>query len=383
MKVFTKRASGSLVWTAYVIILFEMIYMSTPFAVFFYSVYGTPLRLLGQCDSTAWLVQSILPHFTQTNSILINTLLYASWPLMGIGVLIFLAGFWQVYWSKFRRKGAVVGGLYRLIRHPQYAGWAIFGLGMALTWSRMIVWIMYVSMLFVYYLLALREEKECLVRYGESYRSYLQRTSRFLPRLRSRSIGSIRLLPHRRAERAAALIALYVLAIGGTIGLGFTARAHTLSEISACYEKDLAAVSLTPLSQEEIRAILDVPLNDQFVRDHLERLSDSNAKRLVYILPSGWGIPELGVEGEGRGRRDHGFNPTNHGNPSNFDRNRYNVLISKAIVQKDVEGKDILSKARGQVPLLLIKVDLKEGRVTDLSTHPEHSRYGDLPVPVF
>jgi len=351
-----------------------------PFAVFFYSVYGAPLRLLGGTESTAWLVQSILPHFAQTDSILINGLLYAGWPLMGIGFVIFLVGFGQVYWAKFRRKGPVVGGLYHFVRHPQYAGWAVFGFGMALAWSRMIVWIMYVSMLFVYYLLALREEKECL-RFGEGYRSYLERTGRFLPRLRGRRKGSETFPPQRRG-RAASLLVLYALAIAGTVGLGFVARAHTLGRISGYYEKDLAVVSLTPLAQEDIRAIIDMTFSNLIAGDQLACLSDSGSKRLVYILPSEWGVPELGIEREG-GKRGHGYNPTNHGNPSIFDRNRYSVLISNAVVSPEAEGKEILSKLRGQVPLLLLKVDLKKGCVTDFSTHTGRGRYGDLPVPVF
>ncbi|MEW6665111.1 MAG: isoprenylcysteine carboxylmethyltransferase family protein [Thermodesulfobacteriota bacterium] len=381
MKVFTKTASRSLVWAGYLVILLEMIYMSTPFAVFFYSVYGAPLRFLSQGGSTAWMVQTILPHFTQTNSITITTLLYLGWPLMGIGFTVFVAGFCQVYWSKIRRKGAVLGGIYRFVRHPQYAGWAIFGIGMALLWSRMIVWITYVSMLFVYYLLALKEEKECLARYGESYRSYLKRTGRFLPRLGGMALREKRFLPPGRAERAAAIIVLYAMALSGTIGLGFMTREHTLSAISAIYGKDFAAVSLAPLGQEEIRAILDVSLKDHSVRDRLEQLAAAGAKQLIYIIPSEWGIPELGVEGEARGR--HGFNPTNHGNPSAFDRRRYNVLISRANVSQDAEGRDILSKAAGQSPLLCVKVDLEEGRITALSHHPGRGRYGDLPVPLF
>lgn len=382
MKGFTHKASRSLAWTAYVVILFEMIYMATPFAVYFYSVYGGPLRFLAQRDSTAWLVQNILPHFTQTNSFLINGLLYASWPLMGIGFLIFLAGFCQVYWSKVRRKGAVVGGLYRIIRHPQYLGWALFGLGMALAWSRMIVWIMFVSMLFVYALLASREEEECLQKFGESYRVYLERTARFMPRLLHGASVSQPLLHCGRFVRPAALIVLFPLAIGATILLGFIAREHALHRISAYYKDDLAAISLTPLREDEIKAVLGVPFADASARDHLDRLANSHPKRLIYILPSEWAIPELGLEVGGSRKRDHGFNPTNHGNPSVYDRNRYRMLVSEAVVEQDVKGKDILSKARGQVPLLLIGVDLKEGRVTELSA-PANSRYADLPVPVF
>jgi protein-S-isoprenylcysteine O-methyltransferase Ste14 len=127
IKKINKKASRSVVWVVYIVIFFEMIYMSTPFAIFFYSVYRLPLQFLNESSATAWLVQNILPHFTQTNSVVINFLLYASWPLMGIGLAMFLISFIQLYWAKFRKKGAVVGGLYRFIRHPQYVAWSVFG----------------------------------------------------------------------------------------------------------------------------------------------------------------------------------------------------------------------------------------------------------------
>ena len=84
----TKKASKSAAWIAYIVIIFEMIYMSTPFAVFFYSVYAMPLGYLNRSSSTSWLVQNVFPHFTQTDSLLISTLMYISWPLMGIGLLL-------------------------------------------------------------------------------------------------------------------------------------------------------------------------------------------------------------------------------------------------------------------------------------------------------
>jgi protein-S-isoprenylcysteine O-methyltransferase Ste14 len=384
VRVHSNKATKPIVWTVYVIIMFEMIYMSSPFAVFFYSVYGMPLKFLAENSHTAWLIRNILPHFTQTNSILINTLLYISWPLMGIGLLVFIVGFCQVYWAKFRRRGPVVGGLYRFIRHPQYAGWAIFGFGMTIFWSRMIVLIMYISMLFVYYLLAIREEKECLETYGDSYRSYLRLTGRFLPRItRKNNMRARPFLPRKGPSRVASLIAMYLIAMGGTISLGFVVRSHTLSEISARYEKNAAVVSLTPMNEKQMSSILSVTLNDQTVKYRLESLPRvSRGKRLFYIVPSEWSIPELSIESNVSRGHHHGFNPTNHGNPTSFDHNRYKMLLSRAVVDQSAEGKEILSKALGQKPFLLVHVNLKENRVTDIETPPQIGKYGDLPVPV-
>ena len=108
-----KTAAIFMSWFVYVLIFFEMIYMATPFAIFFYSVYGAPLKWLNASPHTAWLIQPILPHFSQTGNPFINTIFLLSWPLMIIGLIVFLIGFIQIYWAKFSKKGGVSGGIYR------------------------------------------------------------------------------------------------------------------------------------------------------------------------------------------------------------------------------------------------------------------------------
>jgi protein-S-isoprenylcysteine O-methyltransferase Ste14 len=382
---YKKAASRSAVWIVYAIIFFEMLYMATPFAIFFYSVYAMPLKALNHSDTSAWLVQSILPHFTQSSSIVINVLLWVSWPLMGIGFIIFGIGFGQVYWSKFRRKGAVFGGIYRYSRHPQYAAWIIFGLGMAIFWSRMIVIITYVSMLFVYYFLAKAEERECLRKYGESYQAYLEKTGRFLPRFSPRKLHNPRkILPQRGLKRVAAIMVIYLVTIFCTIELGLWLRSYSLSEISTVSWKDSAAISTSLMGQPQMTEILSIARNDQNARRTLRTLVDSpGTKQLIYIVPLEWNISELAMEADRDGEHEHGFNPTTHMNPTQFNPNLYKVLFSKAVVDDGAEGDEIISKARAQKPLLLVKVDLLAKRVIDIEKPPQQGKYANIPVPLF
>ncbi|MGD2271872.1 MAG: isoprenylcysteine carboxylmethyltransferase family protein [Desulfobacterales bacterium] len=385
IKEINKKASRSAIWFAYIVIFFEMIYMSTPFAVFFYSVYRPPLQFLNESSATFWLVQNIFPHFAQTNSVFINSLLYASWPLMGTGLAIFLISFIQLYWAKFRKKGAVEGGLYRFIRHPQYIGWSIFGLGIAIFWSRMIVILMYVSMLFVYYLLARSEERDCLEKYGERYRSYYRKTGRFFPKLNpNKRYLSRRTLPEKGVKRTGTLIIVYLLTIFGTIGLGLFLRSYSLSNISSVSRDNAAVISTFPMDEGQINAIVAIAMQDKIVKRKLApKIDFARTAQLIYIIPLEWKIPELAMESAQAGQRDHGFNPTNHMNPTDFDRNLYKVLFSKAGVDKNVAGKDIISKARYQKPLLLVKLNLQTNRVIGVETPPDQGKYGDLPVPIF
>ncbi len=188
----TDRALKTSAWVLYTLIVLEILFMVSPFAAYYYSIYATPLNALQEMQQTAWLTMYILPHFTYSDSWLANGLVLISWPLILLGVVLFVLGFCQIYWSKFTGKGAVAVGLYKFIRHPQYVALAIIGLGTSLYWSRFIVVIAFVSMLCIYYFLARVEEGVCLNKFGDSYRDYMERTGMFLPRsweARWRSLG--------------------------------------------------------------------------------------------------------------------------------------------------------------------------------------------------
>jgi protein-S-isoprenylcysteine O-methyltransferase Ste14 len=92
----------------YVLIAFEFFYMASPFAIYFYSVYGPGLSFINNTPALAWLSSVFLPHIVvETSSVLLN--------------------------YKLARKGAVTGGIYNFIRHPQYVSLAICSFG--LLWS--------------------------------------------------------------------------------------------------------------------------------------------------------------------------------------------------------------------------------------------------------
>ena len=108
-------------WALYSLIVFEILFMISPFAFYYYSVYSRPLNWLQQSALTSWLTLHILPHFTYTESWLSNALILISWPLILSGMLLFLVGFVQIYWAKFTRRGQVAGGLYRYGRRCRRA----------------------------------------------------------------------------------------------------------------------------------------------------------------------------------------------------------------------------------------------------------------------
>ncbi len=255
-------------WAAYVAIVFEILFMISPFALHYYAAYGPSLNVLHRWRGTAWLTDFFLPHFSQTGSPWLDGLHGAAAILIVTGAVVFGVAFLQVYGAKLGSRGPVTGGLYGVIRHPQYLGLAVLGLGTLLLWPRVLVLIAYLTMLFLYGALARREEARCLARFGEAYRRYAERTGRFLPgRL---GAGWPRLLPAAGRPRLVAALALQTATLVAGVGLAYTLRDYSLARVSALYTEEAAVLSPARLAPVELRAALEVARADDRVRQVLE-----------------------------------------------------------------------------------------------------------------
>ena len=96
--------------------------------------------------------------------------------LMGI-VLVILG------WRKIHQaQGLVTDGIYRYIRHPQYAGLFCIILGWLLHWPTLLTLIIFPILVFVYYRLAVSEENALAQNFGEAFEIYKRQTPRFFPR---------------------------------------------------------------------------------------------------------------------------------------------------------------------------------------------------------
>ena len=93
------------VWVAYVGIVFEILFMISPFALYYYAGYGPSLNVLHRSPWTAWLTDFLLPHFSYTSSPLLNGLPRAGGLLIALGVVLFALGFVHVYGAKLRGGG--------------------------------------------------------------------------------------------------------------------------------------------------------------------------------------------------------------------------------------------------------------------------------------
>jgi protein-S-isoprenylcysteine O-methyltransferase Ste14 len=160
-----------LAWLIPAFAILEPVWMLTPFVGF---LYGSVLNLsfLETHCWLAWLLLFVLP----ARGIGMPGLI-----LTAAGLALFAVGAWQVYGAKLFKKGVVSGGVYRRLRHPQYTGLMLAAMGLVLLWSRFIAYLSLFIMVFLYFLLARREEALCQERFGYAYEAYRQRTLGLFP----------------------------------------------------------------------------------------------------------------------------------------------------------------------------------------------------------
>lgn len=330
------------------------------------------LNLFHRWAATAWLTQFFLPHFSETRSAMLNVLPWLAGPLMLAGIVLFFAGAIPVYWTKLRGGGAVSTGIYAWIRHPQYVGLAILGLGTLLLWPRFLVLVSYIMMLFLYAWLAEWEEERCLARFGEGYQSYQSRTGRFLPR--GWHLRLPRILPLSGPRRPAAAFALFLLVITASVLLGFGVRRYALSQVTAFYTPAAAVLSPALLTEGELRTAYRTAATDARVETALRRAAPTTL--IIYVVPLEWHLPDLPLEPNPP--------PGGHHQPTGFDRRHYKVLFTQARTHVPrVSGREIVLNAYGRDPIVVARVDISGPAVTAVETPPAHVRWRDIPTPMF
>ena len=371
-----EQAVKTSAWLLYTLIVLEILFMVSPFAAYYYSIYATPLNALQDSPHSAWLTMYLLPHFTYTDSWLANGLILISWPLILLGIVFFVVGFCQIYWSKFTGKGAVEGGLYRYIRHPQYAALAIIGLGTSLYWSRFIVVLAFVSMLYIYVFLARIEERICLEKFGEPYREYMNRTGMFLPRrceYRWRGLGA--LIPRSPWLRGVVAIGIYALVLALTISAGHWLRGHVIDSLQIDDGQTRLTVFLAPVSASTRETVVELISNSELPGS------------IAYVAPSSWQIPELGfvptADQDNHAGMGELLHPTTHGNPLSFDEDRFTVLLADASTARaNVQGLDRLAQSLDIQSIEFVELDIAKGAVVDRRPAAE-GPWAGIPVPTF
>jgi hypothetical protein len=273
----------------------------------------------------------------------------------------------------------VIGGVYNLIRHPQYVSLSVCSLGLLLAWPRYLVLISFVTMLFAYYFLARTEEQECEEKFGPSYRDYKNRTHMFLP-FRVPGLDKLPTLPTSGAPHILAILGLYAATLLIVVGLAGGLRSVSLNAVTTVYAPNSAALAAIPLDNARVNQILQIAENDERVRQRRAGLAGSTGVKLVnYVLPDEWYLGDIPMN---MGGHDEG-----HIEPENYNPNLYKVIFMQATVSPtagDVQGKELVLHTIQRIPLFEARVDLAQNKVIEMVEIPlESIRWQGFPTPLF
>ncbi len=367
-------------WTGaafYALVAFEFFYMASPFAAYFYSVYGPGLNFFQSSQYGAPLVRFFLPHIvTETSSYWINIHTIAGAALTGAGFIVFAVGAVQIYYRKLTKKGAATAGLYRWIRHPQYAALILSGFGMLLLWPRYLFLYMFVTMVFVYLWLARLEERECVRKFGQSYLEYLHRTWMFFPfRIPARLKE---FLPHATGwKRAVPGIASWMAAMLLSAVSARMVQEYAIDSLYARFAGNKAYVSLVQISPARMSIIIDLVQGSGDVTAALNTSSTDHSAYIYYILPKNLDVSELPMRHTNTGGH-HFMNQQGQSNQYRIVIVRVNGAPGTALT-----GKDILRRVHQLTPVAEVWIDPDKRGVGNVSGPPAHMNYSGIPVPIY
>jgi protein-S-isoprenylcysteine O-methyltransferase Ste14 len=330
------------------------------------------LEFLNRIPYLSWLTSFFLPHFAGTSSALVNSAMILGIVLTAIGVIGFLVGAVQVYSRKLRKQGPAVGGVYKYLRHPQYASLILAGIGMLLVWPRFLMVAFFITMLFAYHGLAWVEERECIRKYGQVYIDYQKQTPRFLP-FHFPFSGIWETLPKVWPVRVAAGLLTYVIALALALLIASAIQSYTLRNLFTYQAHNAVYVSLPPTDRGTLQRLANKASADHRVLARLEAVPGKETRFINYVMPWEWSVSEIPMNG-----------PRGHNHPGDYDRRRFKVVYTRALLRTDVnvQGLDILRYTIRNEPVGEAWVD-ENGQVARVVGPPAKTVYGTVPVPIF
>ena len=402
-------AAGSAIFLSFIVGL-EFAIMISPFAFFFYAAFNPFLLALNQSSMTRWLTAFFLPHMVvPPNEVLIVIRILGS-VFFVVGMLIFFVCAAQVYLGKLLKRGVATRGLYTLIRHPQYLGLGLAGLGLAIMWPRFLTLTLFAIMLFLYFLLAKDEERRMINRFGEGYITYLDRTGMFFPRFIGKGLIRGSKIQQRLGFGKAILIFAVLLVV--VVGSGFILRAYTVYHLPL---KQVNGVDVIAVTKEDLRTaeeVLPSVLQTPAIAKKLEPTKDSRGHRLLaYFIPVDYVMQGMIADTGGEWKlfeqhktigmiTEYIFHPFSHlteghvhhpgmetHNPSMHNSpamERRIVFIEVSPSSRELTSPfDDFNINITRTPLFFVDVHLHTGEILQIRDTPAGSGWGTVPTPMF
>jgi len=383
----------------YGLVMMEVIIMVSPFAFYWYSVYGPTLQGLQRWRTTAWLDAFFLSHSVITTSPVLE---FLRWQVgtycFSLGIIGFLICAAQVYGSKLFRFGLVRSWVYSRIRHPQYLCLTIAGFGLITMWPRVIVLVLYAGMLFMYYFLARFEEKQMEAKYPD-YAEYRRRTAMFLPGNPGGKVFQIVFgwIPNRSLSLGALSAVVAVLVIAGGLSLRKYMIGHTATGLFPA-DRTLA-IAIWPVPNDTIQQIVLVALQAEQVRSALEQ--EPGAVFTAHLLPADYSMVDMFAD---VGTDHHMFSDMS---PYRFrylgglifpflrrhhrtrmmgtPQENYKVIFSRVDGpdRRPVPLSDITSLEAKMTPVVIADIGGEHPTLQNVVVPSRHSFWGDITMPMF
>lgn len=389
---------------AYCLIGIEILIMISPFALYFYSVYAPVLNFLASSPLTSWTTEFFLPHMVFLNDPFIQAVSYLQ-LLLVIGLVLFFTAAVPLYWGRFTGRGVVSVSFYSKIRHPQYLFLALSGFGLLLYWPRFIILIFYISMLYVYYILARNEEWRMKLEAPGAYEKYMENTPMFLPgepggRVYAALLGWIK-------PKWAGLLVSYLIVLTLSVFLAVGLRNYTIKQLPIVQEKSITLVPVFERPKSEIHDLYKAILTSDRVQKFLDQHDDVN---LAYIMPGDFFLAALVTDEDRRFSDDiikhfpevlewheHKFK----GGLGKFFRIFYNFIGALGGIETDYDierfifvsvtddtGKpvaldNLFDLGQRRSPVLLVDYDHFEEIVVTTIETTDKNKWGTVPMPTF
>ncbi len=379
----------------YFVICFEILIMISPFAGFFYSAFNPVLLGLTKHPTTKWLSSFFFTHMVVPPNGPLKFVRVMGSALFLLGIGVFLVCVMQVYSSKFLSRGAVLKGLYHWIRHPQYLGLSIAGVGLAILWPRFLVVVLWLLMILVYYMLSKDEERRMVGQHPEAYGQYIKRTGMFLPKKLEDSVAF---------STAVSKLALFVLISICAIGAAFLLRAYTVRHLPLWAESNVVTLAVLPEDEQMMRHRMPEILKVEEVRSRIKE----NESYVAYFLPTNYVMQGLIADTGGDWqlyKRHHSiarftdwvFHPFGHlGGPQHsvFDSTTHSehsmaagsvrrlifLKVSNVVV---TQPADVFAVNAVRTPDFMVDLDVHGLNVLALKTLPVETAWGRVPTPAF
>jgi len=379
-----KKLASKAMIVFYLLIMLEGILMATPFGLFLYSFYGPFLEAVRQSVWTAWIAAFFMPHSVfATTSPFLEFIRWKGPHLFYIGLIGFLIFAFQVYWSKFTRKGVVNNFVYSYIRHPQYLFFMLSGVGLLFMWPRMMMLVLFTMMCVFYFFLARFEEKRMTKKHPE-YSEYIKETAMFIPGNPGGKMFKLlfKRIENQKIARFMALVLITIIIFGGAIGLRNLAIANI--SMVTLPDKNILAISIFSHDEQYIQDAVDKTLAYDPIQKALSE--QGHVSFSAHFLPENYGmlgmfveIPNM-AEVRERFRNRSSFKDFIWGTESD----NVKVVFSKI----DKPGKpfvpldEIMDMSAMMTPVLVADINLSTGKVFKVRMTAT-TQYGNVPQPIF